>query len=115
MTDKAYFKSAILTIGTYIPNTGKENELLKLVKEHQPALREYGFLTDKPGFVAESQNGTIIEVFEWTGLAAVEGAKQHPVIAAIWQKMHAIGDTPLLKNLQEANEPFPGFNVLKLD
>lgn len=113
MADKLPFESAILTFGTYKPKAGKEAELIELIRQHQPTLRKFGLLTSKEGFIVQSQDGTIIEVFEWKGLQEVQAAKQHPVISAMWEKMHSIGDCPPMKDIPETATSFPGFEVLK--
>jgi hypothetical protein len=112
MAGKSSIKNSILAFATYKPKEGKNNELLDLVKQHQGVLRQYEFITPKAGFVAKSQDGTIIEVFEWTGMPAVDAAHQHPAVQNIWEKMTPIADFIPMKNLPEAGRPFPGFEII---
>lgn len=107
-------KGGILAIATYRPKPGKTEAFLDLVKEHQGVLKKYELITNKPGFVAQSQDGTIIEVFEWVGKSEVETAHQHPAIQNIWEKMTPIADFTPIKDLPEAKRPFPGFSIVSL-
>jgi quinol monooxygenase YgiN len=114
LNEKSEMKGSILAIATYKPKPGKADAFLALVKEHQGVLKKYELITDKPGFVAQSQDGTIIEVFEWVGKSAVDAAHQHPAIQNIWEKMTPIADFTPMKDLPEANRPFPGFSIVTL-
>lgn len=102
----------VLAIATYTPKAGHEKELFELVKRHLPVLRELEFATDRSNYIAKSQDGTIIEVFEWTSLDAINAAHQHPAIANIWEKMTLIADFHPMTTLPEGKKPFPGFELL---
>ena len=76
-----------LAIATYKPKAGKDQALYELVQKHLPALRELQLATDRHNFIAKSENGTIIEVFEWTSMNAIKAAHQHPAVIDIWEKI----------------------------
>ena len=105
-------EGSVLAIATYKPKAGHEKELFELVKKHLPILRQLEFATQRNNYIAKSQDGTIIEVFEWTSQQAIHAAHQHPAVAGIWEKMTLIADFYPLTALPEGSKPFPGFEVL---
>jgi hypothetical protein len=109
---KPYLKGSVLAIATYKPKAGHEKELFELVKKHLPILRVLEFATDRSNYIAKSSDGTIIEVFEWTSVDAINAAHQHPAIADIWEKMTLIADFHPMTALPEGKKPFPGFELL---
>ena len=104
-----------MIIAVYKPNEGKEAELLEIVRKHLPALREFGLVTDRDGYVAQSQDGSIVEIFEWAGPDASEKAHKHPGVMALWDAMGAVASFPTLKELPEATTPFPSFTTIQPD
>jgi hypothetical protein len=102
----------ILAFAMYKPHEGKENELMDILKEHVPTLKELGLITDRQTAILKAEDGTIIEVFEWASEEAVEMAHRHPAIGQLWGKMGPIASFPPMKDLPEANKPFPGFEVI---
>lgn len=107
-------KDTKLAIAMYKPREGKSEELKKILKDHIPTLRKYELITDSSAFMVESDDGTIIEIFEWTGDDAKDHAHEHPAIRSIWGSMEGICDFPPLKNLPESKTPFPNFDVLNV-
>ena len=101
-------------IASYMPKAGKEEELLEILKEHVPILRNLGLATDKAVHVMKSEDGTIIEVFEWVSEDAISQAHKHPVVLEMWKKFEACCDYIPLKGLKEINIPFAGFKAIEL-
>ncbi len=106
--------STKIAMAMYQPKKGKSGELKKILKEHLPTLQRLELITDRTPYVLESENGTIIEVFEWTGDAAKDAAHRHPAIRALWGKMMDICTFPALKDLPEAEKIFPNFRAAKM-
>jgi hypothetical protein len=104
----------IISISLYRPKPGKAKELEALVARHMPTLRELGLVTDRAAILARSEDGTIIEVFEWRSGEAIGKAHQHPKLAQVWEGMGAIAEFPSLASLPEANGRFPNFAPLDL-
>lgn len=87
---------------TYRPKPGKEEELLRLIEKHGPALQSTELIvgglptiyraTDK-----RSGEKFFIETFSWRDEAAPEAAHQMPEVMAVWEPM-----TPLLAGMQLA-------------
>jgi hypothetical protein len=112
MEKKVNIEGKVLSIASYKPKPGKEDDLMKLVEKHLPKLRELEFVTDRQNYVARSQDGTIIEVFEWTSMSAVGAAHQHPAISDIWEKMSLVADFFPVNALDELKSPFGDFKML---
>ena len=95
--------------------TSKENheELIKILEGHLPTLREYGLIKNSSAYMLQSDDGTIIEMFEWKDEGAKQAAHEHPAIRTLWGKMQGICDFPSLNDLPESGTRFPNFKVLK--
>lgn len=113
MEKKANIEGKVLALAAYKAKPGQKEALMKLVERHLPQLRDLGFATGRENYVAESQDGTILEVFEWASMDAVNAAHQHPAISDIWEKMTLIADFFPIKELKECNGPFADFKILK--
>ena len=96
----------------YKPKPGKQDELMKIVQKHVPLLKKYELITERPAILARSGDGTIIEIFEWLSDGAKDAAHQHPAIAQLWEAMAPVADFPAMKDLPEAQRPFPNFEIL---
>ena len=95
--------------------TNEENhdKLLKILEKHVPTLREFELIDDSPAFLLQSDDGTIIETFEWKNEETKQAAHEHPAIRTLWGEMEGICDFPSLSDLPESNNRFPNFKVLK--
>ena len=113
MEKKSNIEGKVLAFAAYKPKPAQEEALMKLVERHLPKLRELGFATDRENYVAKSQDGTIIEVFEWASMNAVNAAHQHPEVSDIWEKMTLVAEFLPINKLAELNGPFADFKILK--
>jgi quinol monooxygenase YgiN len=111
MERKVNTNGTVLAFATYKPKEGQEEALMALVEKHLPVLRELQLATDRANYIARSKDGSIIEVFEWTSMDAINAAHQHPAVTDIWEKMTMIADFLPMSALPEANRPFPGFEM----
>ena len=95
--------------------TSEENQtkLLEILKKHIPTLRKYELISDSPAFMLQSENGTIIETFEWKDEKAKQVAHEHPAIRTIWGEMEGICEFPTLSDLPESKKRFPNFSVIE--
>jgi len=98
-----------LVIACYRPKAGQDAALLDCVRDHQPALRKEGLVTDRPAVVLRAQDGTLLELFEWKSEQAVEAAHHNPAVQAVWGRFFAICDCVKLSDLAESAEMFPHF------
>jgi hypothetical protein len=98
-----------IVFALYKPRPGQEAALLKLVAGHGAVLRKYELVTARAPVICRSENGTIVEVFEWIDGLAHKRAHEHPEIATLWERMAQIGDMPALGSLPECAHSFPHF------
>lgn len=99
-----------IVIATYKPKPGKEKTLDRLVKDHVKVLRNNGFATLRTPMIMKSEDGTIVEVFEWISKNAIEEAKQNKDVLEYWDKYKEVCDIIPVSNLIEANTSFSEFN-----
>ncbi len=100
----------IVVIVTYKPNPGDEAEFVDLIKQHEPALRAAGLVTDRPFTILESDDGILIEIFEWASEDASRAANSNDAIQAIWRRMAEIGSFVAGKDVAAFQTPFAHFS-----
>ena len=105
----------VLVIVAYRPKPGKEAALLQLTKEHIPALRGQGLVTDRAPYAMRSADGTIIEVFEWKSPAAIDAAHKNPVVLKMWERYGEVCEIVPLVMVKESNNMFAGFEPIDLN
>ena len=99
----------VCVIVAYRPKSGKDAELLELVRSRVPTLRAEGLVSNRAPIIMRAKDGTIIEVSEWKSAEAIDAAHENPNVLAMWEKFDALCDFVLLKDLPEAAELFAGF------
>jgi hypothetical protein len=82
----------VTNLVTYVPKAGKEQELLALVKKHEPALRKVGLVTAEPfkvwkAFDVRKGRTSFVEQFQWKDGRASDVAHQTPEVMAVWEPM----------------------------
>ena len=102
----------VIVIVAYRPKPGKETELLELVRNRVPTLRNEGLVTDRKPTIMRARDGTIIEVSEWKSQEAIDAAHKNLNVLAMWDKFFKLCDCVPLKNLREAEEMFAGFEPI---
>lgn len=103
---------SVIVIVAYRPKPGKEKELLELVRNRVPVLRQEELVTDRKPTIMRARDGTIIEVSEWKSHEAIDAAHKNPNVLAMWDKFFALCDCIPLSGLAEANEMFAGFEPI---
>jgi quinol monooxygenase YgiN len=104
--------AGIVCIVAYRPKSGREAEILELVRGRVPTLRKEGLVTDRVPVMMRAKDGTIIEVSEWKSQQAIEEAHKNPRVLAMWDKFFAVCDCVPLKTLPEAESMFAGFEPI---
>ncbi|MFZ1323159.1 MAG: hypothetical protein WAT71_16490 [Ignavibacteria bacterium] len=99
----------ILVIACFKPKEGKENELLVVIKDHMPVLRKEGLITDRECIVMRSENGSILEVFEWKSQEEIDKAHKNPNVLDLWKRFEDSCTYESLSTLDESAKMFPGF------
>jgi quinol monooxygenase YgiN len=103
-----------VVIAVYRPRPGKEQQLMAVVKEHMPILREQGLVTDRASVVMRAKDGTIVEVFEWDSAEAIEEAHNNDAVRAMWARFDEACECKTLADLEEAPELFPLFDPVEV-
>ena len=103
-----------MVIVAYKPRPGKEALLLQLTKEHVPALRKEGLVTDRPAYAMRAADGTIVEVFEWKSKAAIESAHTNAVVLKMWERYAEACEYVPLISVKECSGMFAGFETIDL-
>jgi hypothetical protein len=91
-TPRANPEAPVTNIVTYTPKPGKEDELLALVKKHEPALRKVGLVTSEPfrvwkAYDIRKRRVQFIEHFVWKDGKSSDVAHQTPEVMAVWEPM----------------------------
>ena len=73
---------------------GREEELLKLSRDHDAVLRRLDLVTDEPAVVYrgadEKGRPFLYKIFTWRSAAALDAARQHPEVADLWERMEPL-------------------------
>src|SRR5689334_3192271 len=104
----------VCVIVAYRPKSGKEAELLELVRSRVPTLDKEGLVTKRAPIIMRARDGTIVEVSEWKSREAIDAAHKNPNVLAMWQKFFALCDCVPLNTMAEAEEMFAGFEPIDL-
>jgi hypothetical protein len=98
-----------ISVACYRPRAGCEEELLRLVHDHLPPLRNEGLVTDRASIVMRASDGTIIEIFEWVSAEAIAGAHSNPVVLSLWKRFEAVCTYEIPSNVAEFQKMFAHF------
>jgi len=101
-------------IVAYKPKADKNQQLLDAVREHLEVLRSQKFVTDRPAYVMQAGDGTILEVFEWQSGEAINRAHSNPAVQALWAKFGAACDYLPLASLAECQQMFAEFDAVEI-
>lgn len=101
--------SSSISVACYRPKPGCEEALLNEVRNHLPPLRAQGLVTERPSIVMRTQDGTIIEIFEWVSQEAIAGAHSNPVVLEIWKRFEAVCQYEVPANIPEFQRMFAHF------
>ena len=103
----------VVVIVAYRPKSGKERELLEIVRQRVPTLRAEGLVSDRAPTIMRARDGTIIEVSEWKSREAIDAAHKNPTVLALWQRFFDVCDCVPLKTVAETEEMFAGFEPIE--
>jgi hypothetical protein len=86
----------VATMCTYRPKSGKELEMLALLKEHWPVLKKAGLVTNRPSVLYRATNKQgrtyFVEIFEWKDDKASGRAHEQTEIMRIWEPLGALAE-----------------------
>jgi quinol monooxygenase YgiN len=98
-----------ISVACYKPRPGQEEALLELVRDHMTPLRSQNLVADRKPIIMRTQDGTIVEVFEWVSQEAIAGAHTNPVVLDLWKKFEAVCWYETPSNLPEFQNMFAHF------
>lgn len=101
----------IVVVG-YKPKDGKQAELEALVKSHLPTLRAEGLVSNREAISMRSEDGTIIEVFEWASKEAIENAHSNVKVHEMWVSFSKVCDYIPVSQVSEISSIFSEFTPL---
>lgn len=102
-----------IVIVAYKPKPGKTDALKKLTKSHVPRLLAEGLVTNRAPVIAETADGTVVEVFEWLSDEAIVQAHKNPEVKKMWGEYAEVCDYVPLSTLPEAADLFATFNPVE--
>ena len=101
-----------IVIVAYKPKVGMENELKKLTLSHHSKLKEQDLVTDRAPIIMQSKDGTIIEVFEWKSLEAIQQAHTNEAVGQMWVEFSQVCDYVPMGELTESKDLFANFSPI---
>lgn len=101
-----------IVIACYKPRQGKEKDLEILSRSHISRLKTEGLVTERQPILMKSEDGSIIEVFEWKSKKAIEEAHTNPEVQKIWAEYAEICDFAKPTDIQEFSMLFSEFEPL---
>jgi hypothetical protein len=99
----------------YRPRKGKEDELIRMIRDHFPFLRKEGFITSRKTMAMRTKDGCIMVVFEWVSMDSISEAEKHSGVQEIWMQVSKVSDFEKPSNLKEFQDVFPDFETIELE
>ena len=103
-----------IVIAAFKPKPGAEEALIRLVEKHWQVLRGESLVTERPRIAMRSEDGTVIEVFEWASSEAIERAHTNPTVQALWAEFAGACEYVPLSQVVEAGTLFSEFTPLPM-
>jgi hypothetical protein len=101
-------------IAAFKPKPGMHPQLAAAVEKHWRVLRAENLVTDRPRYAMQAEDGTMIEVFEWQSVQAIEQAHRTLAVTALWAEFESACESIPLAALPEAQHPFSEFTPVAL-
>ena len=101
-----------IVIAAFKPKPGKEADLLAVIDDRLPLLRKLGLATERVNITMRSDNGTIIDVSEWTDEAAIATAHETPEVLELWKRFESCSEYVKLESLDEVGHEFATFEAI---
>mgnify|MGYP001812368921 CR=1 FL=1 len=100
-------------IAAYRAKPGHEDALRRELRDHLPVLRREGLVTDRPAYLMQAKDGTVLEVFEWVSSEAIERAHGNPAVLELWARFEAVCEYVAPAEVEEVRGPFSEFAALE--
>ena len=96
----------------YKPKPGKEIELKTLALDHHSRLKVEDLVTDRSPILMQSQDGTIIEVFEWKSAEAIQQAHTNKAVGQMWQEFSQVSEYVPIGKVSESSNIFADYSCI---
>lgn len=103
-----------VVIACYRPKPGQQEALRALVGSHVATLRSIDLVTERHPITMEAKDGTLVEVFEWRSVEAIEAAHKHPVLLKMWEEFGKACDYVAIAQVGEASQLFSEFSPVEV-
>ncbi len=101
-----------ISIAVYKPFVGKEKELDALVASHHQRLLDLQLVTDRRPIAMKSEDGTVLEIFEWISKEAINAAHSNAAVLAMWNEFGAVCQFLPTNAVKEIGNMFSEFTPL---
>jgi len=101
--------SGTMTITTYMPKPDKAEELLQVLRQHVPTLRQLGLATEYPSTLMRSEDGSFVEIFEWESEESSKKALEHPKVQKLRKDIQSLCDFKSLADVPESQNTIAKF------
>ena len=96
----------------YKPKPGKEGELKTLALDHHSRLKAEDLVTDRSPILMQSQDGTIIEVFEWKSAEAIKQSHINKAVGQMWQEFSQVCEYVPIGQVSESSNLFADYSCI---
>ena len=96
----------------YKPKPGKEGELKTLALVHHSRLKAEDLVTDRSPILMQSQDGTIIEVFEWKSAEAIQQSHINKAVGQMWQEFSQVCEYVPIGQVSESSNLFADYSCI---
>jgi hypothetical protein len=100
-----------VVIAIYKPDAGKEAEFMDLVRQHPGILKAEGLAGTRTPLVLQTDDGTVLEIFDWIDEDAAGKAHLSEAVQSLWAAMGEIGSFPAGKDVAAFQGTFPHFKI----
>jgi quinol monooxygenase YgiN len=101
-----------ISVAAFKAKPGKHEELLAVIADRLPLLRQLGLGTSRAPILMQSRDGTVIQISEWAGDEAIAKAHETPEVLAMWERFAACSNYVKLATLPETHEDFATFEPI---
>ena len=94
------------------PNKGCYDRLKTFLKKSISTLQQLGIATHREQIVVESEDGTLIQIFEWASESSQGSAAEHAEVRDLWMEAERLSEFLKPCEVKEFNEKFPSFKIV---
>lgn len=102
-----------VTLSAYRAKDGREEDVLRHLREEIAALRARGHITSRPAPICRTARGEFLVVSEWSTEHAVDDAHGDEVILEIWRRKEGLVEYLAPGELTGADMPFASFGLIE--